>query len=755
MLEREDDVGSARAALESAAAGYGSLIMIEGPAGIGKSRLLGEICEQAGQAGFRVVKASGDQLETEYPSGVARRLFAPLLREGEVDAFSGPARAAHAMLEGKPRQQSAPGLLHSLFWLVQDLAEERPLLLVVDDLHWADAQSLRVIAHLARRVTEMPVLLLCGTRPLGEQPEPVREMIRAIGSVPGAATRRLAPLSPAAVDEIVRESIPAPDPDMSVTCAAITRGNPFLLHELLAGLAGGPEPDLAKRIGESAPETVRRSTIGRLAALGPAALPLAAAAAVLGEDAKLRRAAEIADLDLDSAGELADAMVAAEIAESTDPLLFSHPLVRTATLDEAGKASSAAMALRAAEILGREGEDSQRVAIYLLNARRGGEGWVVDVLLEAGLSSLAAGAPESAVAMLGRALDEPPSAERRGEVLLALGRAEAIAGIDGADRHLSEAAALTDDPRRAAEAYLLAGRSLFSEGRMAEAATAFERGAEPLEGGVDEELATVLRASWITAAIWDSARSAEANTAAERIVAANLPGRSQAERMMLSTLASAKVFAGLDRERAVDLARRSWAAGALLAEGSADDPTIYAVSGVLSLAGFREEAVAVLDEALADARSRGAELAHATAVYCRGGILFFAGELREAIADLELADRRAPQRLERLPSCGLRDPPAGACRRRARRRARSAHLRSELAGRELGCQQHPPVVPARRGRDTRPCRRARGRPGAADPGRRAVRDRRAAEPGHRSLAGDARGGAEQARRSRTGERAGS
>jgi len=139
--ERERELEQLGRLIGSAAAGDAALALIEGPAGIGKSRLLVEARARAEAAGFRVVAARGGELERELPFGIVRQLFEPMLQDQDSQArwLHGPAEAA-ARVFVPPAEATGLGptsfdVLHGLFRLTDDLAGDAPLCIVVDDLH--------------------------------------------------------------------------------------------------------------------------------------------------------------------------------------------------------------------------------------------------------------------------------------------------------------------------------------------------------------------------------------------------------------------------------------------------------------------------------------------------------------------------------------------------------------------------------------------------------------------------------------------
>jgi hypothetical protein len=176
LLEREGERDVLVAAIDSARDGRGRLVVVEGEAGRGKTALLGVAEALASERGARVLRARGGVLERDVGWGVVRQLFEPLVLGPErLDGLlDGPARAA-APVFGLPGAEAAgplgtdaaAGALHALFRVVAGLAVHGPVLVAVDDVHWADAASLRWLVYLGRRVERLPVVVVA-TRRLGE-----------------------------------------------------------------------------------------------------------------------------------------------------------------------------------------------------------------------------------------------------------------------------------------------------------------------------------------------------------------------------------------------------------------------------------------------------------------------------------------------------------------------------------------------------------------------------------------------------------
>jgi DNA-binding CsgD family transcriptional regulator len=178
LLEREPQLAALHELLSGARAGEGGSATIVAPAGLGKSRLLAEAAALARDADMEVVAARGDELEREFSFGVVLSLLGPAVaRADEAErtrllrgaaGLAAPLVAGVRPAEALASEQQAFSLLHGLHWLVANLAERRPLLVAVDDAHWADEMSLRFVHYLLQRVDELPVALLVAARPESE-----------------------------------------------------------------------------------------------------------------------------------------------------------------------------------------------------------------------------------------------------------------------------------------------------------------------------------------------------------------------------------------------------------------------------------------------------------------------------------------------------------------------------------------------------------------------------------------------------------
>lgn len=251
LLERDSELEALGAALDAARTGAGRLAVVEGHAGMGKSQLLSAARGLAKATGVRVLEATGSDLERDFAFGVALQLLEPAVT-GATPAqrerlLSGAAALCEQLFEkpgtesGRARGRGRLPIPHGLYWLVSNLAEGGPLLIAVDDAHWADAPSLRFLIYLAQRLGALPVAMVVARR--SEEPGEEGLLARLAGH-PSAARVELGPLSAEAVERLVRATFDrGVDPGFPAACTEVTRGNPLLVNHMLATLeAEGTAP---------------------------------------------------------------------------------------------------------------------------------------------------------------------------------------------------------------------------------------------------------------------------------------------------------------------------------------------------------------------------------------------------------------------------------------------------------------------------------------------------------------------------------
>jgi DNA-binding CsgD family transcriptional regulator len=487
LVERESELGRLAELIDGLAAGRSRAALIEGPAGIGKTRLLAEARRLAKEGGIASLGARGSELEREFPFGVVRQMLEPALiaNPDRGNLFEGAAEIARAVF-APPGTESLGGdasfaVLHGLYWLILDLVGDRPLLLTIDDLHWCDRPSLRALAYVVRRLEGVPLLIVCTLRSTEPGTDPA--LVAEIAQDPMTDRIQPGPLSPAAMPGLIERRLGSvPDGAFAAACHDATGGNPLLLDELLKGLASeGIEP-LAGRVGEVrdlGPRAVSRAVLLRLARLSGDDVAVARALAVLGEGAEVTELAAMTGLGEAQVAQATGELLRVEILRREQPLAFVHPLVRDAVYDDLPPAQRELEHQRAARMLHDAGAPPERVAAHLLLVPPVGEEWAAEVLVAAARSAAGKGGAENAVAYLRRALDEPLSEERRIRVLFALGKREMdVSGLDATPHLRAAYEGLQDPEEKGWAAYALARTMLFTRQEMEAAELARRAAAE-------------------------------------------------------------------------------------------------------------------------------------------------------------------------------------------------------------------------------------------------------------------------------------
>jgi DNA-binding CsgD family transcriptional regulator len=447
LLEREAELEALRGPLMNIRDGRGRLLVLEAPAGRGKSALLAALSATARDAGVRVLHARGGELERTFAFGAIGQLFERAVADADTQErarlLSGAAAPAEALLarDGAPGTVSGSGALHAIYWLATNLSLNAPLLITVDDLHWVDEPSLEVLIYLARRLADVGIVLAVTLRP--SEPGASQALLDALREVPDAVTVGVRALSPAAVATLVQAAVPEADDALCAACHEMTAGNPFYVRELLASLDGDASAVRAREI--ALPELGDRIA-RRVARVGPDAVALADAMAVLGDGARLDDAAALAEADPAAAARAAAALRRVELLSAEDPFAFAHPLVRRALYDALTTTARDRLHAGAAHVLAARGAPPGAIAEHLTRLRPAGSAEVVAGLRAAADEALVRGAPEAAATALRRALDEDAPEPQRAALLHELGQIEFAARDLAAVEHLTEAYTLTEDP---------------------------------------------------------------------------------------------------------------------------------------------------------------------------------------------------------------------------------------------------------------------------------------------------------------------
>ncbi|HEX6228215.1 MAG TPA: BTAD domain-containing putative transcriptional regulator, partial [Solirubrobacterales bacterium] len=321
LLEREAQLEAIDAAIGAAGQGTGRAVLFQGAAGIGKTSLIAAAASRGALEGLQVLSARGDELERQFPWGMAIQLFAGAVVDPDSQKLMRGAAGLTAPLfeGGAPAAPGPPDLFplhHGLHWLTANIAERSALLLLADDVHWSDPESLRFLNYLVPRLEELPASLVIAAR-TGDPIDPETEdLLVHLRARPEIVAHAVDPLDPDSIRSLVRSEIAEAEDAFCDAVARAVAGNPFFCRGLVvAARAEEIEPTEAgaARLRELRPEVVHDAILVRLGRLGAAAGRLVAATAVLGARATLPRAARLARLDDASAAQAADALVDADI----------------------------------------------------------------------------------------------------------------------------------------------------------------------------------------------------------------------------------------------------------------------------------------------------------------------------------------------------------------------------------------------------------------------------------------------------------
>ncbi len=644
LLERDRELAEIEERVGAAVRGAGSVLTVAGPAGSGKTRLVETAAGIARDQQLEVVSARAGQFEQEFGMGVVRQLFEAkvraLLTAEQAEVLDGAAALAGPLLgiahdDGRlaPGGSSEPAFaaVHGLYWLTANLASRGPLVVVVDDVQWCDEPSLQFLAYLARRVDELPLLMLVALR-TGD-PGSSRRLVRATAGE--ARQLKLAPLTAAATATLVERGLGAsPDQGFTRACHETTGGNPFVLAILLTTLRergvapGATEAGAARELGR---EAVSRAIARRLDALPREASALAEAVAVLGSAVELPHAARLADLDDTTAADAADMLTAAEILATSRPLEFTHPLIAEGALGLIPSGRRALVHGRAAAILKAAGVEAERIAIQLLSAEPGAIEDAAGQLQRAGRAALNRGAPDVTVRYLTRALREPVDGERRAELLHELGSSELRIGEPAGLEHLAEALELVPAGPAYAEVARELSFGMVPSGRYEEAMQVLERAVDQL-GDADRELALQVEAEIATEGLLSVGTVDGALARILRWEDEVRDARTAGERALLATVSFAQAFGGSRADPVADGAARALDGG-LLADQGPDAHVLFNAPFPLILADRYDEARRALVATIREARRRGSRLGVARGSAFLATLSFRQGALADAEAE--------------------------------------------------------------------------------------------------------------------------
>lgn len=479
LVGRHEELAEVLRLVESSVGGHGAAALVEGEPGIGKTALLSVVAAECARLGMRVLRGTAEELEERLPFAAIGSCLRISERSPEeairriTDLMQGQAALGVAARSGAMSQEYL--VIEAILGLVDDWCADGPVALIVDDLQWADAASLRVLNRLGRVIGQLPLFVGASCLSLPRSDE-LAGLVRAL-DVRGALSVSLGPLPDPEVDALASRLVGArPSPNLSAAIGEAA-GNPLYITELVAALSREHRIRVTDGVAEltardettvvpaSLADMIRHHT-GFLSPRAQQMLPVAAA---LGSGFTVTELRLVLGEPLPSLLEIVrEATQLGLLVDADDYLVFRHNLIRRALIDGLTESARRAIHARAGHALAEARAPIERVAEHLLHGAVIGVP-ALDWLTESA-EALAARAPTLAVDLLRHALSLGDPDDRRREVLrLHLCRALHWAGR-AAEAEAAIRDALVHDPDSAQENVLrwLLALACFAQGKLDE-----------------------------------------------------------------------------------------------------------------------------------------------------------------------------------------------------------------------------------------------------------------------------------------------
>jgi ATP/maltotriose-dependent transcriptional regulator MalT len=651
LVGRVEEMSSLDQLLPELDQGRSAAILLVGEPGIGKTRLLAELGARADARGHLVLSGSASELELdlpfsvfvdaldEYVRGLDRNQFGALDDDVRTElAHVFPSLTTLVTGRQAASQHERYRSHRAVRSLLEQLASTRPLVLVLDDVHWADSASIELLGALLRRPPATPVLLALAVRPRQVADRLSAALERA--SRAGLLTRvELSALSAEEARELLGAAVDRGDASVLYVESG---GNPFYLQQLARSLhrAGGApavqgETSLAA-IG--VPSTVAAALTEELTLLSDSARLALEGAAVAGDPFEPELAAASAGMPEPTVMEAIDELLQLDLLRPTDVprrFRFRHPLVRRAVYESTAAGWRLAAHERCAEALAGRGAPASARAHHVERSAREGDTGAVAVLREAGEEAVRL-APASAAHWFAEALRLLPAtapAEERIELLVARARALTAAGrFNDSHSALLDALAIVPDHSPALRARL-ARACAGAESNLGQQDQAGDRLASALEGLPDQgsREAVALMLELTVNALWRTRHEAMHEAAERAVNAARRLGDTPLTAAALAELALADSIKG-----AADRAESSRSEAAALVDSLSDDELARHLEAAAWLGGVElyldryAEGEAHANRALAVARATGQGELFVLLAATLGGLYRQRGKLAEA-----------------------------------------------------------------------------------------------------------------------------
>ncbi|MFC9887383.1 ATP-binding protein [Streptomyces pilosus] len=586
LWERDEEVAAIAEAVDILCADRsspGGLLVLRGEAGLGKTALLAETRRIAEQRGCTVWSARGGETLRSVPFNVVRQLLQPALvsmlpeeaREylGDWYDIAGPALG---ITDPGDRHPDPQGVCEGLVAAVRRLARrDWPLVLLIDDAHWADQETLYWLATFAERLADLSVLVVVARRP-GEISGTGARHLDAVAAAADRPVTTLSALTPDAAAGLTRATLGEnADAAFCREVWAVTAGNPYETVELLAKVQDSELEPVEAHAG--ALRDLNRSARGgglvaRLEELGIDATRFAWAAAILGTGITVDLVARLATLRPEDAARCAERLRTARILTAPDPsatsgtqpadLEFVHPLIATAVYNSIPDALRRAMHGIAARIVTDSGRGAAAAARHLLEVHPDDDEELVWQLREAAREHLAVGAPDAARRCLERALEEPPRPEVHAHVLYELGSATFLTAPARTIGHLRTALGMPGlDGSRRVDAVIRLSQALLHNDQMEEAVRTVEAEAARLEPGPARLRLQAVQFMWEGIHAGETLSPGRSERLAR--LAATCTGRDNSERALLILRGFDAMMRGENAEEVVEVCDRALVNGRL------------------------------------------------------------------------------------------------------------------------------------------------------------------------------------------------
>jgi DNA-binding CsgD family transcriptional regulator len=645
LVGREAHLGTLAAGAAAARAGQPQLIVLDGPAGVGKTSLLRAALDGGPCDGMTVLYGACRAIDSGSGYSGVRALFGPLnltaRRSRASSLLVGSARRALPALapdrvDGDTASGATYPALNGLYWLAANLMADRPLVLALDDVHWCDERSLRWLDFLLRRADGMPLLVVLAQRTASERT--AGPALTDLVAHHRPLALHVPALSARDVETLVRRTFPEapPQPSFVGTLTAVTGGSPLELQRILHKLrTAGVSPDDtgARRITELGGRVVATSVHEALDGQPAGVREVARALAVLGPE-RPEHLAALAGVSAVQAEEAVDVLRRSALVQS-DRTELVHDMVRAAVLSTVGSAALADLRTRAAQLLSDVGRSPEQIAGQLLLLPRADQPWMTAVLLDAAAQAEQRGAPEAAARYLERVMeagpDTPEIRMRLAGVLSETDPARSLA-------LLHEALALAGDVRTRATVAVRLALICLRVQRSPEGARVLTEALDALHTALgtdpepaDRELLTMAEATLLIVGADEKSTLPAVRERAALLTPP--PGDTPAQRQQLAMLTVLTAMDGRSAAESVRQARRALRSP----DAALGAWSLLPASLALSLADETGEALDALETVLRDSRRTAAVWTYVLALSTRSFVHLDQGGVPQALADAHTA----------------------------------------------------------------------------------------------------------------------